>query len=91
MTGAPTVSRVATRAAGKAVARLSAALPLTLGIDALRQIMFPEVADAGLMPVWLEAVLLAVLAVALIALARFALARLQRRAREEGRLTVRWL
>jgi ABC-2 type transport system permease protein len=76
---------------GTAVATLSAALPLTVGIDALRQIMFPEVDDAGLMPVWLESIILAVLAVLLIALARFALAVLQRRARAEGRLTVRWL
>jgi ABC-2 type transport system permease protein len=76
---------------GSAVASFAAALPLTTGIDALRQIMFPNVADGGLMPVWLEVVILAVLSVVCILLARFALAHLQRRAREEGRLTVRWL
>jgi ABC-2 type transport system permease protein len=76
---------------GTAVATLSAALPLTVGIDALRQIIFPAVADDGLMPVWLEVVILAVLSAAFIALARYTLARLQRRARDEGRLTVRWL
>lgn len=76
---------------GTAVAALSAGLPLTLGIDALRQIMFPAAADAGLMPVWIETVLLAILSPVLIALAWLALRVLQRRARAEGRLTVRWL
>jgi ABC-2 type transport system permease protein len=76
---------------GTAVATAAAALPLTTGIDALRQILFPGAAKQGLMPVWLEVVLLAVLAVVFIALARWSLGRLERRAREEGRLTVRWM
>src|SRR5205823_4803898 len=59
---------------GTAVATMSAGLPLTLGIDALRQVMFPAVSGAGLMPVWLETVLLAILSVILIVLARLALA-----------------
>ena len=52
----------------------------------------PSAAAAqGLLPVWVEAVILAVLAVGFIVLARHLLARLERKAREEGRLTVRWL
>jgi ABC-2 type transport system permease protein len=76
---------------GTAVASVAAALPLTTGIDALRQILFPAAAEHGLMPMWLEVVLLAVLSVLFIALARWSLGLLERRAREEGRLTVRWL
>jgi ABC-2 type transport system permease protein len=76
---------------GPAVSSLAALLPLTAGVDALRQILFPAAAGHGLLPVWSEAVLLAVLAVCFILLARHLLARLERQAKAEGRLTVRWL
>jgi ABC-2 type transport system permease protein len=76
---------------GTGVASVAALLPLTAGVDALRQLLFPGVPGQGLMPVWVEVVLLAVLAVLFIALARALLARLERQARAEGRLTVRWL
>ncbi len=75
---------------GGAVASVAALLPLTLGIDAMRQVLFPAAAE-GLLPVWAEVVILAAFAVLLIALARVVLGRLERRARQEGRLTVRWL
>jgi ABC-2 type transport system permease protein len=78
------------RVLGTGVASVAAALPLTAGVDALRQILFPAVAR-GLLPVWSEALILAVLAVVFIALARYLLARLEQKARREGRLTVRWL
>ena len=76
---------------GTAVSSVAALLPLTAGVDALRQILFPRVADQGLLPVWVEVLILALLAVIFITLARYLLARLERRARQEGRLTVRWL
>jgi ABC-2 type transport system permease protein len=80
---------------GTSVASLAALLPLTTGIDAMRQVLFPPaattVASQGLLPVGLEVGLLAVLAMLFIFLARYLLARLERRARQEGRLTVRWL
>jgi ABC-2 type transport system permease protein len=78
------------RTLGTGVATAAAALPLTAGIDALRQVLFPRVAD-GLMPLWIEVALLAAMAGLFIFLARCSLARLARLAREEGRLTVRWL
>jgi ABC-2 type transport system permease protein len=70
------------------VAYLAAILPLTVGMDAMRQILFVD-AD-GLLELWVEIGLLAVMAVAFIELARRSLAYLERRAREEGRLTVKW-
>ena len=76
---------------GTTVAGAASVLPLTAGVDALRQLLFPEAAESALMPVWAEALLLAALAAAFLALARCALARLAHRARQEGRLTVRWL
>jgi ABC-2 type transport system permease protein len=76
---------------GPAVSSVAGLLPLTAGVDALRQILFPQVADQGLLPVWMEVVILALLAVIFTTLARCLLACLERRARQDGRLTVRWL
>lgn len=75
---------------GSGVATVAAALPLTTGTDALRQVLFPTVAE-GLMDLRWEVALLALMTVLFIALARWSLARLARQARIEGRLTVRWL
>jgi ABC-2 type transport system permease protein len=76
---------------GTALSSAAALLPLTAGVDALRQILFPRVAGQGLLPVWIEILILAVLSVSFITLARFLLAYMERVARREGRLTVRWL
>ena len=73
-----------------ALASVAALLPLTPGVDAMRQILFPATRPQGLLPVWVEVVILAVLAVVFLVLARYSLARLEARARREGRLTVRW-
>jgi ABC-2 type transport system permease protein len=80
------------------VASLAVLIPLAAGMDALRQILFPPPPGAdlsnhpglGFLPVSWELAILAVLAVAFIALAHFGLQYLERRAREEGRLTVKW-
>ncbi|MGL6096846.1 MAG: ABC transporter permease [Fimbriiglobus sp.] len=62
-------------------------IPLTAGMDAMRQILFR--AD-GLFGVETEIGLLAGLAVVFLVLARRTLATLERKARDEGRLTVKW-
>jgi ABC-2 type transport system permease protein len=64
-------------------------IPLTPGLDAMRQILFPD-QQMGLLPVQHEIALLAVLAVAFPLLASRALAYLERMAKVEGRLTLRW-
>jgi ABC-2 type transport system permease protein len=76
---------------GPAVSSVAGLLPLTAGVDALRQILFPRLAEQGLLPVWLEILILGFLAVSFITLARCLLLRLERKARLEGRLTVRWM
>jgi ABC-2 type transport system permease protein len=76
---------------GAATASVAALVPLTTGIDALRQILFPGAVGQGLLPIWIEVIILSVLSILFIAVARYALARLERRARQEGRLTVRWI
>ena len=66
-------------------------LPLAVGLDAMRQLAFADAAyPAGTPPPIAEAGILAVMVVAFIALSRWTLAILERRARAEGRLSVRW-
>lgn len=71
----------------RAVALVATAIPLTLGMDAMRQVLFHT---TGLFAVWVELSVLGVLAVAFISAARLGLRYIERRAREEGKLTVRW-
>ena len=70
-----------------ALAAGASLIPLTLGMDAMRQVLFRT---AGLMDVWTELGVLGALAVVFFFAARWSLRRLERRAREEGKLTVRW-
>ena len=70
-----------------AIASASAIIPLSMGMDALRQILFGV---EGFWPLEREALILVVMSVVFIALAHRCLSYLERRAREEGRLSVRW-
>jgi ABC-2 type transport system permease protein len=79
------------RVLGPVVSTIAAVLPLTAGVDALRQLLFPSMADQGLMPVWVEACLLAGLACLFLFLARWLLRLVEQQARAGGRLTVRWM
>jgi ABC-2 type transport system permease protein len=72
-----------------ALAYLAGVLPLAIGMDALRQVLYGDAANGLLDPEW-EIGLLVLMSVVFIDLARRCLARLERRAREEGRLTVKW-
>jgi ABC-2 type transport system permease protein len=71
----------------RVVAFIASAIPLTLGMDAMRQVLFHT---AGLFEPWIELSVLTVLAVVFIFAARRSLRYLERRAREEGALSVRW-
>lgn len=71
----------------RAVAVIASAIPLTLGMDAMRQVLFRTV---GLFPVWVELSVLGGLAAVFFFAARWGLRYLERRAREEGKLSVRW-
>ena len=70
-----------------ALASAAAVIPLTAGMDALRQLLF---AVEGVWPLWAEVGLLAGLSLLFLFLAQRFLAYLERRAREEGRITVKW-
>jgi ABC-2 type transport system permease protein len=69
------------------LAFFAAVIPLTAGMDAMRQLLFNA---EGFWPIWVEISLLAGLSVLFIALAKRCLAYLERLSREEGRLTVKW-
>ena len=81
-------------ALGPIAALALAVLPLAVGLDAMRQLAFANSdSDAVLqpmLPVNAEIVILAVMGVVFLVAARLALAYLERLARREGRLTLRW-
>jgi ABC-2 type transport system permease protein len=71
----------------KAIAAAASIIPLTAGMDAMRQILFRS---PGILGVGEEALLLAVLSAVFLVAAHRLLRFLERRAKEQGKLTVRW-
>ncbi len=67
----------------------AAIIPITLGLDAMRQLLFGDQTQ-GLLPVTTELALLLVSALAFIVAAHFALKKMEYLGRKEGRLTMRW-
>ncbi|MFQ6107319.1 MAG: ABC transporter permease [Thermoplasmata archaeon] len=76
---------------GAVVALSASIIPITLGLDALRQLMFSSTAGVhGFLPVEVEIVVLAILSVVFLLLARQALHFMENLGRKHGRLTLRW-
>lgn len=71
------------------VVGLSLLIPLTAGMDAMRQIAFPS-RPTGLLPVWTEIGILAALATVFLLLAGRTLRFMEGRAKRDGKLTVKW-
>jgi ABC-2 type transport system permease protein len=69
------------------VAAAASLIPLTLGLDAMRQLVFPSGAALGFLDTRVEIVILAGLSIVFIAAARILLAKMERLAIREGRLT----
>jgi ABC-2 type transport system permease protein len=66
-------------------------LPLAVGLDAMRQLAFADAAyPIGTPSPAIEALILVAMVAVFLALSRWTLAILERRARHEGRLSVRW-
>jgi ABC-2 type transport system permease protein len=66
-------------------------LPLAVGLDAMRQLAFADAAyPAGTPPPEIEALILVAMTIVFLGLARWMLVTLERLARREGRLTIRW-
>lgn len=77
------------RALGFWAAMGASLIPLTLGLDAMRQLMFGA-PDSAFLPVGWELLGLAVLTVVYFLLALRSLAAMERLAKREGRLTLKW-
>lgn len=76
---------------GTVVAVSASIVPITLGLDALRQLMFTTTAGIhGFLPVEVEIVILVILAVLFLFFARQALHYMENLGRKHGRLTLRW-
>ena len=75
---------------GQLAAIVMATLPLAVGLDAMRQLVFAGSETNGVLPVGAEMVILGVMGVVFIVGARIALGYLETLARREGRLTLRW-
>ncbi len=71
------------------VAMAASLIPLTLGLDAMRQMLFPGGATLGFLSVQIEVSVLVGLSIVFIVAARFSLDALERLARQQGRLTER--
>lgn len=69
------------------VAAAASLIPLTMGLDAMRQLAFPEGTQYGFLPVGWEIAGLAGLSVLFIVAARYLLAYMERLAKQEARLT----
>ena len=65
------------------------AIPLTAGMDAMRQLLFPPATDR-LLSAETEIAILSGLAVLFLFTARLFLARLERKAKADGKLSLRW-
>src|SRR2546428_11015013 len=78
-------------ALGRAVLTAATAIPATLGLDAMRQLIFPTAwgGQFWIFSPGLELEVLLILAAVFLVLARYTLAYLETLARREGRLTSR--
>ncbi len=66
-------------------------IPITLGLDGLRQLFYPSTsAEYGFLPVELELAILAGLAVVFIVLSKLSLDYMEKLGKTTGRLTLRW-
>ncbi len=77
------------KALGAAVATVASALPLTLGLDGIRQLIFTSQVDIGFIAPEIELVLLIMLTVIFLSAARYSLRKLEEIGRREGRLIER--
>ncbi|MGD2247774.1 MAG: ABC transporter permease [Candidatus Methanofastidiosia archaeon] len=73
------------------VSAFACIIPFTLGLDAMRQLTFPSMAEKwGLLPAELEFFILVIMSIFLIWFARLSLNHMERLGREKGTLTMRW-
>jgi ABC-2 type transport system permease protein len=77
------------QALGTWVATFASIIPLTLGLDAMRQLVFPVDQTFGFLSVGLELLILTILSLVFMTSAIISLAKLEQQGRQEGRLIER--
>ena len=75
---------------GMGTAFAASVIPLTLGMDAMRQLSFKAAADTGVLPVAWELAALAVMSVLFMWLATKSLERMEHEGRKRGTLSMKW-
>lgn len=68
----------------------SSLIPLTIGLDGLRQLLFKQGATFGFLSVKVEIIILLVLTIVYLITAYYYLKKMEYLARREGKLTIRW-
>jgi ABC-2 type transport system permease protein len=71
------------------ISLLSAVIPVSLGLDAMRQLLFPGQIE-GVLPAWIELLSLVVMGAVFVCFAFLMLRRMERLAKVEARLSLRW-
>ncbi len=79
------------KALGETVAAIASLIPLTLGLDAMRQLMFPSTYSWALMNPVIELIILLALTLLYLILAMFFLKKMERLGKEKGTIITRWL
>ena len=72
-----------------ALTMLSAVIPVSFGLDALRQLIFPGQIQ-GVLPAWVEMLVLGAMGVLFVTLAYILIKRMEWLAKVEARLSLRW-
>lgn len=75
---------------GYPLGALASLIPITLGLDSMRQLAFALGPETAFLPVKTEVAILVVLTVVYLAGAKYLLNKLEYLGRREGRLTLRW-
>ncbi len=65
-------------------------IPITLGLDAMRQLFFASGTEYAFLPIEAEALILALLSVVFIVLSKYSLDYMENLGKATGRLTLRW-
>jgi ABC-2 type transport system permease protein len=75
---------------GFTVGLVASFIPLTLGLDAMRQLAFKAGADSGFIHVNVELFALVILSAFFLVISKYALELMEKLGKKEGRLTLRW-
>ena len=78
------------KALGYWVAVGASLIPITLGLDAMRQLLWPKAASWGFLSPNIEMIVLAFLSIILLIAAKYSLQYMENLGKREGRLTLKW-